>query len=81
MSDMRIDTRNEKRLDMNVDNILFFLIEIRMEKPLTVGELINELKKFPEDLVVVTPDTEQYERDFNEVFRARTVEAFIDEKK
>lgn len=52
-----------------------------MKKPLTVGDLIKELQKFPEDLVVVTPDTEQYQSDFNEVFRVRTVEAFIDEKK
>ncbi len=51
-----------------------------MEKPLTVGKLINELKKLPEDLVVVTPDTEQRLCDFNEVFSVKTTRAFRDDE-
>ncbi len=51
-----------------------------MKNPLTVGELIEKLKKFPKDLVVVTPDTEQYETDFNEVFSVKIAKAYVDDE-
>lgn len=53
-------------------------MEEQEKKPLTVGELIKELKKLPKDLVVVTPDTEQYETDFNEVYSVKIVKAYVD---
>lgn len=53
-----------------------------MEKPLplTVGELINELKKFPKDLVVLTPDMEQRKSDYYEVCSVKVIEAVIDKE-
>lgn len=46
-----------------------------MEEPLRVGELIKELKKLPEDLVVVTPDMEQRKSDYFKVFSVRIIKA------
>lgn len=50
------------------------------KKPLTVGELIKELKKLPKDLVVITLDTEQYECDFHNVFSVKTTKAYVDDE-
>lgn len=50
------------------------------KKPLTVGELIKELKKFPEDLVVLTPDMEQRQSDYYEVYSVKVIEAVIDKE-
>ncbi len=51
-----------------------------MKKPLTVGELIEKLKKLPEDLVVLTPDMEQRKSDYYEVFSVKIIEAVIDKE-
>ena len=51
-----------------------------MRKPLTVGELINELKKFPKDLIILTPDMEQRKSDYYEVFSVKIIEAVIDKE-
>lgn len=51
-----------------------------MGKSLTVGQLIKELKKLPEDLVVLTPDMEQRKSDYYEVFSVKIIEAVIDKE-
>lgn len=53
---------------------------MKVIKPLTVGELINELKKFPKDLVVLTPDMEQRKSDYYEVYSVKVIEAVIDKE-
>ena len=51
-----------------------------MKTPLTVGQLVEKLKSFPKDMIILTPDMEQRKSDYYEVYNVKVIEAVIDKE-